>query len=397
MTPQAPSLLILGTRGIPAEHGGFETFAERLALFLAGRGWSVGVYCQDEVGEVGERFRSETWCGIELIRVQVASTGPRATLDFDFHCVRHAATRRAVCLVLGYNGAVFLPLLRLAGRKIVTNMDGIEWRRPKWSFPVKAWFWVNEWIAAWSSHRLVADHPVIADHVATRRPRRAITTIPYGGEPVRDAPSAPLAAFGVEPGRYMVSICRIEPDNNILTIVEAFSRRRRGAKLIVLGELRPGNAYHARIRAAASDEVMFPGAIYDAQVVGALRYHAGAYLHGHTVGGTNPSLVEALWAGSPIIAHDNPYNRITAGEAQSYFRDADECDRLMTRILTDAALAERCRQGARLQAQRFDWTDILEAYETMILKVGTAGRERAPALETKPEAGPAVGVPTRSL
>lgn len=374
-TPSAPELLILGTRGLPADHGGFETFAERLALFLVARGWSVGVYCQDEVETVDTRFRSETWRGIELIHVQVSSRGPRATLEFDYHCARHAGRREAVSLVLGYNGAIFLPLLRLAGRRVVTNMDGIEWRRPKWSLPVRAWFWVNEWIAAWSSHHLVADHPAIADHVATRRSRRAISTIPYGGDPVLSASSRPLDAFGLEPGGYMVSICRIEPDNNILTIVEAFSRRRRGSRLVVLGELREGNDYHRRVRAAASDEVLFPGAIYDAEIVGALRFHARAYLHGHTVGGTNPSLVEALWAGSAVIAHDNPFNRLTAGEAQNYFTDVASCETQVARLLGDEAALARSRRGARLQALQFDWADILQAYETMILTV--AGRRPA--------------------
>jgi hypothetical protein len=141
--------------------------------------------------------------------------------------VRDAARREAVSLVLGYNGAVFLPYLRLAGRKILTNMDGIEWRRPKWSFPVRAWFWLNEWIAAWSSNRLVADHPVIADHLATRRPRSATAMIPYGGVPIASAPTAPLARLGLESGRYLVSIARIEPDNWILTMFEAFSRKPR--------------------------------------------------------------------------------------------------------------------------------------------------------------------------
>ena len=151
MTTRRPSMLILGTRGIPAAHGGFETFAERLALYLVDRGWDVGVYCQRDVPVLKQRFSSTYWRGIEQIHVEITSTGPAGTLDFDAHCVRHAADRNAVCLVLGYNGAVFLPYLRLSGAKILTNMDGIEWRRPKWGRAVKAWFWVNEWIAAWSS------------------------------------------------------------------------------------------------------------------------------------------------------------------------------------------------------------------------------------------------------
>ena len=355
MPHSSPSLLILGTRGIPAAHGGFETFAEKLALFLAGRGWRVGVYCQEEVPAVTRRFRSETWRGIELIHTQVASSGPRATLEFDWHCVS---------LVLGYNGAVFLPYLRLAGRKILTNMDGIEWRRPKWSLPVRGWFWANEWIAAWSSNRLVADHPVIGDHLATRRPRSATAVIPYGGEPVESAPEAPLAALGLDSGRYLVSIARIEPDNSILSLVESFSRKPRGRKLVVLGTFSEANAYHRQVKSAAGPEVIMPGAIYDAEIVQALRFHARGYMHGHTVGGTNPSLVEALWAGNPVIAHDNPYNRWTAGAAGLFFNDDSSCEAAIESLLGDDGLAARLKAAALARAQKaFTWQTVLEAYE----------------------------------
>ena len=368
-----PSILILGTRGIPAAHGGFETFAEKLALFLVERGWHVGVYCQDEVSEVTRRVRSETWNGIELIHVQVASTGPKATLQFDWECIRDAATRDGVCLVLGYNSAIFLPYLRLKRRPIITNMDGIEWLRAKWSLPVKAWFWINEWIAAWTSHRLVADHPAIADHLATRRPRRAIVTIPYGGVPVSDALEAPVRAMGLEPGRYLISIARIEPDNSILTLVEAFSRRRRNAKLVVLGTFVAGHPYHEAILKAASDEVVFPGAIYDPEIVQALRFHARAYVHGHTVGGTNPSLVEALAAGNTVVAHDNRYNRWTAGAAGLYFADADGCDACFERALTDDAFVRQSASEARRRAaSSFRWEDIFLAYEQEVRQLSGA-------------------------
>jgi glycosyltransferase involved in cell wall biosynthesis len=360
----APSILILGTRGIPASHGGFETFAERLALFLASRGWNVSVYCQKDVDVVTQRVSRGIWRGIELLTVEVAGKGPAATLEFDWHCVRDAARRPGISLVLGYNGAVFLPWLRIAGGKIITNMDGVEWRRPKWSLPVRAWFWVNEWIAAWVSQRLVADHPAIADHLASRRNRRAIAMIPYGGNPVLAAPKEPVLALGLEPGRYFVSIARIEPDNNILTMVEAFSRKSRGDRLVVLGELNAKNAYHTKIRAAASAEVMFPGAIYEAPLVEALRFHARAYVHGHIVGGTNPSLVESLAAGNAVIAHDNVYNRWTAGDAAVYFTDGDSFERNVVLYIADEAAVARARAVARERAAtQFNWSDVLEAYE----------------------------------
>ncbi|WP_375454520.1 DUF1972 domain-containing protein [uncultured Methylobacterium sp.] len=370
MRSLAPAILILGTRGIPAAHGGFETFAERLALHLAARGWRVGVYCQREVGRVGRGVSTRVWRGIDLITVEVAANGPVATLAFDALCAHDAASRGGVCLVLGYNGAVFLPYLRLRGAKILTNMDGIEWKRPKWPLPVRVFFWISEWIAAWSSHRLVADHPAIADHLATRRPRRAIATIAYGGEPIRSTSEAPIRMLGLEPDRFLVSIARIEPDNNVLTFVAAFSRRPRGARLVVLGKLDPENAYHRAVRAAAGEAVTFPGAIYEAATVQALRHHARAYLHGHTVGGTNPSLVEALWAGNAVIAHDNAFNRGTAGEGQFYFSDAAGCERAITAVLEDGEAVAAARRAARQRAADFSWDDVLNAYEVELRRLG---------------------------
>lgn len=364
MTVNGRSILILGTRGIPAAHGGFETFAERLALFLQARGWKVGVYCQQEVRKVSRRLRSTSWNGIELIHVEVAAGGPAATLLFDWHCTLDAARRGGVCLVLGYNGAAFLPLLKLAGRRIVTNMDGLEWKRPKWGAAARSWFWVNEWIAAWVSDTLVADHPAIAAHLK-RRSKRRQAMIPYGADLVRDAPEAPVRALGLEPGNYLVSIARIEPDNNILPMVEAFSRRRRDARFAVLGRLSDALPYHRAVRAAAGGEVLFPGAIYDPDTVAALRFHARAHMHGHTVGGTNPSLVEALAAGNAVIAHDNPFNRWTAGPAGRYFRDAGDCEAAIDAVLSPGFDVAAARGAAwREASSRFVWNAILEAYET---------------------------------
>ena len=358
------SILVLGTRGIPAAHGGFETFAEQLALFLAERDWHVIVYCQREVPVVTRRVTSDQWNGIERRHVSVASIGPRATLEFDWHCIRDAAAQPGVCLVLGYNSAILTTYLRFFNRKIMTNMDGIEWKRPKWSLAARVWLWANEWIATRTSHRLIADHPIIAEHIATRRRRDLITVIPYGGTEILSAPEDPVRALGLEPGRYLVSIARIEPENNILTIVKAFSRRRRNSRLVVLGKLDDALPYHRKVSAAASDEVIFPGAIFDKCVVQALRFHARAYMHGHTVGGTNPSLVEALWAGSPVIAHDNPFNRWTAADAGLYFSDAGECEESIARALSDDGFIATARMAARRRAaSHFKWTDILLAYE----------------------------------
>jgi glycosyltransferase involved in cell wall biosynthesis len=354
------SLIIFGTRGIPAAHGGFETFAEHLALFLVGRGWRVVVYCQRETSRVEQRVTTDLWRGVELRHVSVSTTGPRATLDFDWHCIRDSASIPGICLVLGYNSGIFLAYLRLLGRRIITNMDGIEWRRRKWGRVARVWLWMNEWAAATLSHRLVADHPEIARHLATRRNASAIAMIPYGGIRSGDAPAKHVLDLGLQPKQYLLSIARIEPDNCILEIVTAFSARRRHMRLLVVGKLAADNPYHQRIRSAASDE----------DVVWALRRHARAYLHGHTVGGTNPSLVESLWAGNAVIAHDNCFNRWTAGEAGAFFRDTAECDGQISRVVADDDWVEKAALAALRQAEtHFRWPDVLEAYEREALRL----------------------------
>jgi glycosyltransferase involved in cell wall biosynthesis len=262
-------------------------------------------------------------------------------------------------------------LLRIRGKKLLINMDGIEWLRPKWRWPVRCWFYVNEWIGAWVGHRLIADHPMIADHLATRCSRAKISMIPYGGDPVTAASASTVKAMGLSPGEYLVSIARLEPDNNILEVVSAFSRAPRRAKLVVVGAFNARNPYHCAVKAAASAEVVFPGAIYEKSVVQALRFHARAYCHGHMVGGTNPSLVESLWCGNAILAHRNPFNIWTAGPDQFYFKNADECASMIERILTDHVAVMRAAKAARVRAAAsFRWDDILSAYERELALVG---------------------------
>ncbi|MCU0921968.1 MAG: DUF1972 domain-containing protein [Burkholderiaceae bacterium] len=361
------TLRILGIRGLPAAHGGFETFAERLALWLFHRGWRVIVYCQEEGrGPVVEDW----WESIERVHIPVAGSGPRSTIAFDWRATLHAARHRDLCLTLGYNTAMFCALLRARGVTNAINMDGVEWRRQKWGSVAKTWFWLNEWAGCWLGNHLVADHPGIEQRLRTRHVAAGkITMIPYGADRLDPAlPVAPVRALGLEPRRYWTLIARPEPENSVLEIVQAFSRRPRGHRLAVLGRYDVDtNPYDRAVRAAASDEVRFLGAIYTPTVVQSLRVHAAGYLHGHQVGGTNPSLVEAMGAGNAILAHDNPFNRWVLGEAGRFFASPDACAALLDEFQDDAARLETMRQQT---LQRFEsgfrWPDILTRYEALL-------------------------------
>lgn len=361
--PQAV-LRILGTRGVPAAHGGFETFAEQLALHLVARGWRVVVYCQEEGRGP---WVEDVWQGVERVRIPVAGQGAKSTIVFDWLATRHAARQRDLCLTLGYNTALFCALLRLRGIPNAINMDGIEWSRAKWGPVAKTWFWLNDWAGCWLGDRLVADHPEIKAHLATRVRADKISTIAYGAACVAEAPEAPVRALGLEPGRYLSLIARPEPENSILEVVQGFSRRPRGVKLAVLGNYAESNAYHRAVKAAASAEVVFLGAIYEQPIVQALRFHSLAYVHGHQVGGTNPSLVEALGAGNAVIAHDNRFNRWVAGEGGRYFSGAEGFDQALQALLDEPQQLAALRQASRSRfEQAFTWPVILGAYEALL-------------------------------
>jgi glycosyltransferase involved in cell wall biosynthesis len=360
------TLRILGTRGVPAAHGGFETFAEHLSLHLVAQGWRVIVYCQDDgVGPVFE----DTWRGAERIHIPVAQRGPMGTIIFDWQATAHSAKHKDLCLTLGYNTAVFCALLRLKGVPNLINMDGIEWSRRKWGPVAKLWFWMNDWAGCWLGNHLVADHPEIKVHLGSRVRADKITTIAYGADAVADAPTAPVQTLGLTPGKFMTVVARPEPENSLLEIVTGFAAKPRGMQLVVLGNYQDDNAYHRAVKAAASSEVKFVGAIYDKAVVQALRFHSAAYVHGHQVGGTNPSLVEALGAGNAVIAHDNRFNRWVAGGGALYFNGADGFAACLDELQRkpDSLGALRQASAARY-SEAFTWAHILKQYETLLLR-----------------------------
>lgn len=360
------SLLILGVRGVPARHGGFETFAEFLCKFLCEKGWRVFVYCQED-GE-GPVYESE-WQGVRRIHIPVKNQGPLGTIVFDFKSIVHSLRYDGVFLTLGYNTAVFNIIYRIFRKINIINMDGIEWKRQKWGLGAKLWFWLNERFGCWFGHHLIADHPKIENHLATRVSRKKITMIPYGGAEVGEADSNIVESLGLEPNKYAIVIARPEPENSLLEIVQGFSEKKRGYNLVILGEYCADHAYHRAVKAAASAEVVFLGAIYDISVVSALRFYALCYVHGHQVGGTNPSLVEALGAGNAVIAHDNPFNRWVAKGGALYFSGAEGASDAFSAMISDAILLQKLKSEARVNfKESFQWNEILSQYETLLNK-----------------------------
>lgn len=363
------NLSILGCRGIPGNYGGFETFAERLALYLESQGWSVTVYCEDYKGDkISEKY----WNNIRLVNVPVPDQSAKSSLIFDWKSTLHAAKEGNLILTLGYNTAVFCLWYRLKGLKNVINMDGLEWRRQKWSKLERLWLFFNERMGSWLGNHLVADHPEIKSHLAEHTTSSKITTIPYGAPSVEHTDPKLLDSLNLKPYEYSIIIARPEPENNILEIVSSFSKQTRGTKLVVLGNYRPEtNAYHKQVMNAASDEVIFPGGIYHKPTVEALRFYTKLYIHGHSVGGTNPSLVEALAAGSPVLAHKNRFNRWVLGSDYYYFSDEQQCTEMLNNLLDDESALEvmRARSFER-HKEEFLAIQEVESYKDLLEKIG---------------------------
>ena len=379
---------ILGTRGVPGAHGGFESWAEDLSLYLAERGWTATVYCQEH-GRGGDR--EEDWHGVRLIQMPVPLRGTLGACIFDLRSTLHALREDGLVLVFGYHTAILSLLYRMKGITTLLNMDGMEWQRRKYALPERAWLWINEWIGTVISDHLIADHPAVARRLKLRRSWRDISMIPYGSRSVERAEAALLDRFGLVPGQYALLMARPEPENSVLEVVRAFSGSRRPVPLVVVGKYSEDHPYQRAVREAASQDVRFVGPVYERGVVDALRFHARLYIHGHTVGGTNPALVEALGAGTPVLAHDNRFNRAVMGSAGAYFADETKCGRCLNDLLTEensAVLLEMSRAGRARHTEAFRLEERLRQYEQMLLRID-ARTTAAPALRPAPVPKPA--------
>lgn len=353
-------LAILGTRGIPARYGGFETFADEISQHLVQRGVAVTVFCEAEGGEQPSEYR-----GVRLEYIAAPKLGPLSTIVFDLYCLWRARKDYDVVYMLGYGASLFCFIPRLFGSRVWINMDGLEWARSKWSLPARLYLKMMEGIAMWTPNRIIADaHAIQANLAARYRHMPACSVIPYGAKLVAVAPPVDLLAeWGVTVDGYYLVVCRLEPENFVLEILQGFAASDSKLRLIILGNHHNNTAYVAQLQAVQDVRIRFVGTVYDKAKLQALRFHCLAYFHGHSVGGTNPSLLEALGCGNAVIAHDNPFNREVAGEAASYFVDAHSIPALVTQMEADEPRRLLMRERARdIVAGRYTWEGVTESY-----------------------------------
>jgi glycosyltransferase involved in cell wall biosynthesis len=364
-------IAILGTRGIPARYGGFETFAEKLASGLSAHGLDVTVFC-----EAGGDSAPEVYLGAKLQTVTAPSLGHFHTILYDLKCLWAARKGYDVVYMLGYGTAPFCLIPRLWGTEVWINPDGLEWARAKWSFLAKCYFRLMEWSSIHAANRLIADAEAIAANLANRHGKiKNCTVIRYGCEVIESPPAAaPLAEWGLTPGSYYLVVCRLEPENHVKEILQAFQRSRSKKEMIVVGNHLTGESYVKNLRELKDTRIRMIGTVYDQQKLTCLRYHSFAYMHGHSVGGTNPSLLEAMGCGNLVFAHDNPFNRETLGPCGYYFADEKELtEAIQAAEEHEEELAQR-REAAKNRARAdYRWSDIVSSYLELLEQTASQG------------------------
>ena len=375
MTPAANAarpgplrIAILGTRGIPAGYGGFETFAEQLALRLAARGHQITVYAEAQ-GRAPAADRC--YQGVRVREQRRPYWGPASTLAYDCACLWDARQGHDLVYMLGYGAAWACWLPRLYGTPVWINVDGLEWARSKWRLPARLYLRLMEWLATRSATHLIADAQAIAERMRQRYPRGAACSfIAYGAEPPPQADPGRLIQWGLQPGGYLLLVARPEPENHVLEIIQGCLQHGGELPLVVVGQIDGHTAYQRRLQALAAQSptrVRLLGGVYDPRSLQSLRLHASGHVHGHSVGGTNPSLLEALACGNWVIAHDNPFNREVARQAADYFRTPEQ----LAQALTQRAQASPAQRQARAALARqiitehYTWEQITERYETL--------------------------------
>ncbi|OAN71176.1 hypothetical protein A8B78_20290 [Jannaschia sp. EhC01] len=356
-------IAILGCVGVPARYGGFETLADNLARFHAdaNRPEALSIYCsRPAYPDQPEVF------GKAKLRYSRFRANGASSVVYDAATLRDAIRCGTdVALMLGVSGAVALPVLARQGTRIITHVDGLEWRRGKWSRPARAFLRWSEGLAVRHSDAVIADSPAIADHLRHDYGVEA-EVIAYGGDHASAAPQPPSAAPPDLPEGYALALCRIEPENNVDMILAAFMD---AAKPLVFvgnwGDNAYGRALKARFRNVPHlrllDSIYAPGPLF------ALRQGASAYIHGHSAGGTNPALVEMMHIGHPILAFDCVFNRLATQDAARYFTDTASLVAALSTPMTaeDGTALQRIAQRdytwAKVGAQYFDLFDRLAA------------------------------------
>lgn len=365
---------LIGTRGVPARYGGFETAIEEVGSRLAARGHEVVVYCRPADGEA----ILDEYLGMELVNLPSVRRRSLETISHTALSVLHRSLAGVdSAIVFNAANAPLLPVVRARGIPVATHVDGLEWKRAKWGPIGSRYYRMGEAMAVRWSDALIADAQGIADYYRDKFSAQT-RLIAYGAPILTEPGSGRLGELGLEPHGYHLVVARFEPENHVLEIVRGYVASDAARPLVVVGSAPYSDEYTAAIHEAADERVRLVGGLWDQELLDQLYANALTYLHGHSVGGTNPSLLRAAGAAAFVVAFDVSFNREVVGPFAEYF--ADEAGVGAALRLAEADPASARDRGLDLQRDivRYSWDDVADAYERLLSDLAAA-RVRRPS------------------
>ncbi|HKP83790.1 MAG TPA: glycosyltransferase [Pyrinomonadaceae bacterium] len=376
-------IAILGTRGIPASYGGFETFAEHLSTRLAARGHEVTVYCR-------AHYVSPRQLQYHGVRLKVLPTIRHKYFDTVVHtflsAIHSVSKRYDAALICNCANAPLSPILRLAGTPVAINVDGLEHKRKKWGWLARRYYRFAEYLSTLLPNEMVTDAQVIQDYYLARH-NAPSTMIAYGSEVERRPNRDAVRKWRVEPNRYVLYVSRLEPENNAHLVIEAFKKVRTAYRLLIVGDAPYAEQYIDSLKASARGDkrIVFTGFVFG-QDYRALQQNAYCYVHATEVGGTHPALLEAMGYGNCVLTLATPENMEVVGDAGVPYIDEFDLAEKLKRVLRDGSLVQAYRNRAQQRIQKhYDWETVVDLYEQLFARI--SGQEMPVDLTThKPEA-----------
>jgi glycosyltransferase involved in cell wall biosynthesis len=355
---------IVGTVGLPANYGGFETLVEYITKELH-RDFDITVYCSTK----SYTEKLETYNNCKLHYINMEANGMQSIL-YDIRAIFHALKYADVLLILGVSGCIILPLIKLfSKKKIIVNIDGLEWKRQKWNRFAKWFLKLSERFAVKAADAVIGDNKVIQDYIGEKYCKKA-HLIAYGGDHCSNRPLSQktLKKYPFLNAQYAFKVCRIEPENNIEMILEAFAQADK-IPLVLIGNWN-NSAFGIQIKSKYQDfeTIYLLDPIYDQDILNEIRSNCFVYIHGHSAGGTNPSLVESMSLGLPILCYDINYNIETTEYSALYFKSSDDLINLIK-----STQKERLKHtGVKMKdiaEKRYTWSFISNQYGKLFEKV----------------------------
>ena len=356
-------IALIGTRGVPANYGGFETCVEELGRRLVERGHSVTVYCRKNY----YTEQQADYYGMKLVYFPNLKKKSLDTLSHTFLCVGHSLFKSYDVLMV-FNAAnspvLFLP--RLFGKKIAINTDGLEWKRGKWGTFARKYYKMSEWLSTKLANRIVADSLGIQNYY---RDSYGVDSsyIAYGAPVISSANPDLLKKFGVEIGQYFLQITRFEPENNPLLTIQAFKAANTGKKLVIVGGVPYESDYSRQITAEANEDVILPGFLYEKDQLNELWANCFAYIHGNEVGGTNPALLQTMGAGCFTIAVDVPFSHDVLQDCGIYYKKSIEslASQMSWVAQNEDILSEYKERAVQRIQNHYTWEKVTDGYEKL--------------------------------